>query len=54
MWGLRKYLLWKLANKKQIAAEAKKPVITWGRKNKERELDEGGELVCINHGWKGE
>ena len=31
--------------------EAKEPVITWGRKNKRRELDEGGELLCINYRW---
>ena len=49
MWGLRKYLLWRLANKRQIAAEAKKPVITWDRKNKGRELDEGGQLIYINY-----
>ena len=50
MWALRRYLLQRLANKIQIAAEAKKPVITWDRKNKKRELDKGGELVYINHG----
>ena len=53
MWGLRKYLFQRLANKRQIAAETKKPVITWGRKNKGKELDEGEQLVYINHGWTG-
>lgn len=51
MWGLKKYLLWRLANKRQIAVKAKKPVITLDRKNKGRRLDEGEELVYINHGW---
>ena len=49
MCGIRKYLFWRLANKRHIAAEAKKPVIIWGRKNKGRELDKGGQLVYINH-----
>ena len=34
-----------------IAAKAKKPVMIWNRKNKEKRLDEGGELIYINHGW---
>ena len=53
MWGLRKYLLWRLANKRQVVAEAKKHVITWDIKNKGRKLNEGGQLVYINHGWTG-
>ena len=54
IWELEMYLLWRLANKKQIMAKTKKSVITWGRKNKGRGLDERGELVYINHSWMGE
>ena len=39
-----------MVNKKQIAAKAKKPIITQGRNNKKRRLDKREKLIYINYG----
>ena len=41
-----------MANKREIIAEAKKPIIIWDRKNKKRRLNKGEELVWLNGGIK--